>query len=368
MMKILHIITRIANGGSEQRLIDALRSVPAATTVVVSGDLTGIGRLDGLPNAPTVIHEPTLRREVHIPNDLKCFNQIRRIIRDEIPDIIHTHQAKAGLIGRLANLSFSIPLVHSYSMASHGPGYAVFQNLIFRSVEKRTAFAVDRYVTVGEDLRRRQISLGIRPDHIEVVRSAIQLSDHLARNSRLTAVDDPNACHILYVGSLDGRKGVLSLAPFACQVREELGRPVHLRIAGDGPLKGQLDRLASDVPDGVTMELLGYRTDIPELMGSADLAVLLSSAEGLPQFLVQAAASGLPFASYHVDGTTELLNMGATGVIAPIGDVSGLAAQVANLLSTETRLCADNIFTSWEQSTVLEQYRNIYISMFSESA
>jgi len=106
--------------------------------------------------------------------------------------------------------------------------------------------------------------------------------------------------------------------------------------------------------------LVGFVQDPMPLVAAADVVVLLSSAEGVPQVLVQAAAAGTPFVAYDVDGVRELLDLGADGVAVPVADIEGAATSTASILGREraTRVCAIDL-TSWSPATIGTEYRRV---------
>jgi glycosyltransferase involved in cell wall biosynthesis len=111
---------------------------------------------------------------------------------------------------------------------------------------------------------------------------------------------------------------------------------------------------------GLTWELLGFRSDVPELMAGSHVLVLPSSAEGLPQVLVQAAAVQLPFVSYAVDGVDELIGMGAAGRKVELGNPRAMGDAVAGIVAGGSRARTGVDFSSWDQAKVLWAYRQLY--------
>lgn len=122
--------------------------------------------------------------------------------------------------------------------------------------------------------------------------------------------------------------------------------------------------MADDRTPGVDLVLLGHVPDVARVMRAADALVLPSSAEGLPQVLVQAAMVGLPFAAYDVDGVRELLDLGAPGAAAPLGDRSRLVAALRGLLApAEVAGVAQApaaTWREWDPAEVAALYREHY--------
>ena len=150
--------------------------------------------------------------------------------------------------------------------------------------------------------------------------------------------------------------------------RAAAGRPTVLLVAGDGPLRTELGS-AGGGPGGPEVRLLGHVDDVADVMAVSDALVLPSSAEGLPQVLVQAAASNLPFACYDVDGAAELVGAGARGEIAPLGDVPALSSALGRLLDRAVARRGGGrrdgglprgFWDAWDPEVVAARYRVAY--------
>ena len=134
-----------------------------------------------------------------------------------------------------------------------------------------------------------------------------------------------------WVGRLDAVKDPLTAARAAIQLAEA-GLPFALLLAGDGPLEGELEQLASAAPAGA-VRVLGYRDDVRVLLAAADIFVLSSQREGLPFSLLEAMSMGLPSVISDVAGTVEA--MGDAGLAVPCSDVDALASALTDLVSDE---------------------------------
>jgi glycosyltransferase involved in cell wall biosynthesis len=368
-VRVLHLITRVSRGGSEQRLRDVLRSVPAEHHVVVGRD-SDPAQVDALRAHATISWNDDLVRAVR-PSDLRAGAGLVALLRRERVDVVHTHQAKGGLLGRVAARAARIPIVyHSASMASFGPGYGRWESRAFALAERATAPLVRRYFVVGTDLADRLAANGVARHRLTVVRSSLDLApfappssaERDAARERLGL--DRDRRWLCYVGSLEPRKGVLGLTALREQVARTAGHDVGLLVAGDGPLRQELARKGEGPGGPGPVRLLGHVPYVADVMRAADALVLPSSAEGVPQVVVQAAACGLPFAAYRVDGVGELLELGADGIAVELGDDRALAQAVARLLDRpggprHSGLTPD-AQAQWSADEVASQYRRAY--------
>lgn len=368
--QVIHIATRYLRGGSERRIGDIVRAFPEADHHLVVGADSDpeLARSQLAPATITIV--PQLVRDPSPVSDVAALRRLLALLRRSPPDLVVTHQSKAGVLGRLAARGAGCaPVLHSLSMSSFGPGYPRWQDALFRRIEARLQRSTAVYAVAGLDLAHRYAAIGVPADKLRVVRSGVRLPatriDGPARSAAREELRIPAERSVVaYVGSLDARKNVLALPAF---LRGLLTHPCAARpllvIAGDGPLR---DALAASLrEEGLEGDarLVGFLPDPAPLIAAADLTVLLSSAEGIAQVLVQAAAVGTPFIAYDVDGTRELIDAGADGAIAPLGDVDAAAAAAADLLASGTRGAGAIDLSSWRREAITAGYRRLLSSV-----
>ena len=368
--QVVHIATRYLRGGSERRIRDIVLSFPEADHHVILGPESDLdlARRHLRPRTLTIL--PALVREPDIVKDIIALGKLASLLRRSPFDLVVTHQSKAGVVGRMAaRVSGGTPVIHSLSMTSFGPGYPGWQDFAYRTLEARLARLTTTYAVAGRDLASRYRSIGVPPSKLNVVRSGVRLP------SITTVRDDSRGrlCEdlgipvdrplVLYLGSLEQRKNVLSLPPFLAQLLafESPDRP-FLVVAGEGPLSGELKCRLEAMGLSGDAALLGFVTEPGPLVVMANAIVLLSTAEGISQVLVQAAAAGTPFVAYAVDGTQELVDEGAVGAIVPLGDV-GAAARAAFDVIRGRRGSAPSIdLSGWDEAEIAAGYRRLFAS------
>lgn len=368
--QVLSVITRLGRGGSERRLYDVLAAVPADHTVVIGAD-SDPEVAAALAATCEVLRCDSLVREVSPADDARALAQLVRLLRSRRFDAVHTHQSKAGLLGRVAARLAGVGLVyHSSSMASFGPGYGRAESAAFAVAERVTAPLVTRFFVVGDDLAGRMRANGVRRDRIDVVRSSLELGPFAVRDAlpdggrgeaRRRLGLDPDVPVVVFVGSLDRRKNVLMLPDAVATATG--GGPATLLMAGAGPLADRMQQEADERTDAVDVRLLGHVGDVASVMRAADVLALPSSAEGLPQVLVQAARGGLPFVAFDVDGVAELLALGAIGRSVPLGDHDRFAAALRDELAAldrHGRGVDPVVWAQWEPAVVADHYRRSY--------
>ena len=346
--KVVHIVTRLDLGGAQQNTLYTVEHLDPRRFEAVL--VCGPGGILDKEAKALERRDPPVRvrfvddlvREINPLRDLAALFELVQLIGQEAPDAVHTHSSKAGILGRLAARLAGVPeVIHTF----HGFGFHARQRPAVRAltvaVERLAAGWTDRLVFVSNANMREAKELGLGdPAAYSLIRSGVNLGglpaavDRQAKRAELGArLHQP---FVVGVGNLKPQKNaedflrvaerVLARVPGAC-----------FAFVGDGPLRPRLE--ARIVARGLTgkVRLLGWRRDVPELLAAADLFLLTSLWEGLPRALVEAMKSGLPCACYAVDGVTDLLRDGETGVSAPAGDWEGLADAVAGLLSDEER-------------------------------
>lgn len=374
---MLSVITRLGVGGSDQRLHDVLGALDHVEHHIVVGADSSEDAVASLSAAHRVTTLDSLVRAVDPRRDLAATAHLTRLLRQGRYDAVMSHQSKAGLLARVAARAAGIPAVyHSCSMASFGPGYGRAQSLAFQVAERLTAPLVDRYFVVGQDLIDRMAGAGIDRAKMQLIRSSISTEPFLAARragapaARVALGLDPDATVLAFVGRLDERKGAPRLADLytaiVARLDPDLPPPVLL-VAGRGPCADELrDRARALGVDGA-IRLLGHTDRVPQVLAAADLVLLPSSAEGVPQVLVQAAVTGTPYASFDVDGARELLVMGAVGTVAPVGQDVVLAAHASALLGARTAApppWSAEVLAQWDPATVRDTYRTALSDAF----
>jgi glycosyltransferase involved in cell wall biosynthesis len=372
----LHVCTRYQRGGSERRLRDGIRALPELShEVVLGGDSDAdLARRETGADRVTVL--PTLVRPVAPAKDLAALLALCGMLRRRTYAAVISHQSKAGVLTRLAATAVGgPPAVHSLSMASFGPGYGRAESWVFARVERTLGRRTAAFCVVGADLAGRFAALGVPADRLHVVRSGVPLpTGLLPRTEARQAVDRrhgtvPGRRLICSVGSLEPRKNPLLLPPLLGALRDrQPADPPDLLVLGDGP---ERDRLTAALRTAGLAEhavLTGHLADpqhVHDAMRGADLVVLLSAAEGLPQVLVQAVAVGTPFVAFDVEGVRELLSLGARGTAVPPGDLDAVAAAAQRWLVSAAPGTREPVadLSSWSPDSITLAYRTVFGSL-----
>jgi glycosyltransferase involved in cell wall biosynthesis len=364
---ILHLITRFARGGSERRIDDIITALPEYHHLVVVGGDSDLAHATTMLPRAEVRQIRSLVRPIQPRQDAAAIRETVRLLRREQFVALYTHQSKAGVVGRIgARLAGVSPVIHSLSMASFGDGYPQWQTAAFRFAEQRLASVTASYVVVGSDLADRFWRAGIPREKLRVVRSGAPLPPTppsvVERDRWRRELGLPGGRPVIaYVGSLDRRKNVMHLPDVLAALPKP--RPV-LAIAGEGPLATELRHQFERRGLVDCVHMLGYVSPGFAVLGASDVAILPSSAEGLPQVLVQSSAVRTPWVSYEVDGARELIDMGAAGTVVAPGDIDGAAAAIALWIDRVRPNVALDL-SSWSSASIRQAHRRVFFDVLA---
>ena len=169
---------------------------------------------------------------------------------------------------------------------------------------------------------------------------------------------------IVCIGALEPRKNPLDLIPMLQRVHAAIP-DAFLAVAGDGPLADELRDAVRTAGLDSDVGVLGYVKPTEPLLWRADAVVLLSNAEGLPQVLIQAAAAGVPFVSYDVDGAREVKALGADGDVVALGQVFDAADALVRWLREPAGTRRVDLH-SWDRDVIYSSYRRVVDDVVSE--
>src|SRR3954471_6282510 len=354
--RVLRVITRLNVGGpSIQAMTLSDRLTPRGfETLLVHGQLdTGEGDMRYLlPPAVSARYLPSLRRPLAPAHDAIALAQLLDIMRDFRPQIVHTHMAKAGTVGRMAAAIYNrtagrsrrARVVHTYHGHVLDGYFSARKTRLFLAIERGLARATDRIIAISPTILRQLIDdqrIG-RADQYALVPLGFDLSAFAAiddgnRTGARAALNiDPSAHVVTTVGRLTAIKQQNLFLEVAARVSGKDPSAMFV-IAGDGDLRRTLEEQARSLGIDHRVRFLGWRRDLAAIYAASDLLLLTSRNEGTPVALIESLASGVPGVSTDVGGVRDVLTNESTGITAPDGDAAALAGGVLRLLADETR-------------------------------
>ncbi len=345
-IRIARVIARLNIGGPAQHTVlltaglDPTRFVTTLITGVVGraeGDFTEAARARGVN--PVVI--PELGRSIRPARDLAALVKLIRLFRRLRPDIVHTHTAKAGTLGRLAARIARVPAtVHTFHGHVLDGYFSPAVTRAFLGVERLLARLTDRLVTVSPRLRTELLAMGIgRPEQVEVIPLGLDLerfrrAGPVAPALRGSLGLEPGTFLLGIVGRLVPIKDHASLFQ-AVALLQPQDPPAHLAVIGDGEERLRLEAIASRLGLDRRIHFLGWRTDLETILQELDVVICASKNEGTPVALIEAMAAGVPVVSTDVGGVADLIAHGETGWLVRPGDPPSLAHAIRRLLGDQ---------------------------------
>jgi glycosyltransferase involved in cell wall biosynthesis len=288
-----------------------------------------------------VVRIDELGREISPLRDLRATFRLARLIRRERPQILHTHTAKAGTVGRVAALlagSRRPPIiVHTFHGHVLRGYFGPLRSWFFRILERRLAAGTTALIAVSPQVRDDLVSLGVAPrDRFVVVRLGIELDQRVASEqngraeSRRYLGIPADRFAVGWIGRMTGVKRTDDVLVAFKRLRDE-GVDAVLCMVGDGPDRVQLERRAHEL--GVIRDtlFLGYQEDVAPFYSAFDALVLPSSNEGTPVSAIEALAAGRPVVATRVGGVPDVVRDGEDGFLVETGDTVELAARLAQL-------------------------------------
>ena len=383
-MRVTHIITRLIVGGAQENTIATvlgLRRMSGVEVRLISGPTIGPeGSLE--PDAEKIpgllTHIPELVRPVHPWKDRLALRKLEEVLREQKPDIVHTHSGKAGILGRLAARRAGVPVViHTI----HGPSFGNFQNaaanFVFCAAEKYAARATTHFIVVADAMKAQYLAAGIgKPEQYTKIFSGFALAPFIAAKndpelrSRLgIAPEDLVVGKIARLFKLKGHDDLFTVAPEL--VRQN--RKIKFLLVGDGEWRARFEALAKSLGLEGHFIFAGLvpPAEVPRHVGVMDALVHLSLREGLPRALPQALAAGKPVVAYDCDGAGEVCLDEETGFLVKPGDLTGLKNRVLQLARDSAlraklgKSGADFVRENFAIETMVDSIYNLYLKLAS---
>jgi len=344
-MRIAHIITRMIVGGAQENTLfnclDLVRHYQDDVLLITGpalgpeGDLLSRGGADDLK----VAEIPSLRRAIHPLRDWAALAAIKKELRSFQPEVVHTHSAKGGFLGRMAAHSLKTPaILHTVHGAPFHPYQRYVARELFRRLERRAAKQCHALVSVADAMTDLMVTAGVAPrEKFTTVYSGMDVEPFLHADQtraemreRLGFSDEHVVVgKIARLFHLKGHEYVIEAARRVIAERPE----VHFLFIGDGVLRSDLESQIEQagLADHFHFTGLVSPVEIPPLVGAMDVLVHASLREGLARALPQALIAGKPAVSYDVDGAREVVITDQTGYLLPPKCIDPLADALIEL-------------------------------------
>ena len=365
-LKVIHLFVSLPVGGAEDLLASIMTGLDPArfqVTAVCIGAAGSVGdelRRQGFQVIALGLHLK------HTPW-WRIVGAVRQVLRQQSPDILHTHLYHPNFYGRLASLGLGLPVVASVHNAytrvklhrclwNHLLGY-VTQRLL---VSSRQVF---------QDVRRYD---RLPAEKILLLPYGIRLSEvacPLTKAEAKAALGLEGFC-VGTIGRLEEQKGhrhlVAAVPAIAAAIPD-----LKVLLVGDGRLRGDLEGQVQELGLQQVVHFLGTRRDLARLYRAMDVFVLPSLWEGLPLVLLKAMAAGLPVIATRVSGVEEVIRDGVNGRLVPPGQAEALAQAVLELAAQPSLLARwgqaarETVVQNYSLEAMLARLETLYMELAS---
>lgn len=334
---VAHIVTRCVAGAGGVAVRGATSLDPDQyASLLVTGTREGPLLDQARRHGIEVVVIPELVSPISPARDVVALRRLVRLLRARSVDVVHTHSAKAGALGRVAaRRSGARVVVHTL----HGLPFHEFQGRIphaaFVGIERGLGRLTDVHLAVGTGVAVEALRRGLaRPDRLYTIGPAVD-----PPTVALTPASRARARHLLGLGEDDlvvgtvGRLDPQKAPEVMLRALRSMRQPAVLVWAGDGELRETTRREVDRLGLADRVHLLGNRNDVPEILPAFDVFALSSRYEGLPCVIVEAQQCGIPVVATAVNAVPDVVVPGETGLLVPPEEPRLLAAALDHALT-----------------------------------
>jgi glycosyltransferase involved in cell wall biosynthesis len=326
-MRIAYVITRADSvGGATIHVLEMARwmlSQGHQTGVFAGGAGPVIERLAeaGVPCRSLRF----LQRAVHPVLDVRAWFELMEALREFQPDLVSTHTAKAGWIGRAACARLGLPAIYTPHGLPVGDRMTPRVAPFYRLAERLAAEWGHAIVCVCEAERRLALAHRIAPpERLHVIHNGVRDVPEALRAS--PAMSPPR---IVSVARFEPPKDQATLLNALARLGD---LDWELDLVGDGPTEAAHRALARRLGIAERVHFLGYQPDVAAILARAQIFALSSRSEAFPRSVLEAMRAGLPVVATDTGGVSEAVENGTTGALVPRGDAQSLSEALRRLI------------------------------------
>ncbi|MGI6550964.1 MAG: glycosyltransferase [Syntrophomonadales bacterium] len=330
-LKVLQVIGGGEIGGAERhlltlmRLMDRERFTPELLCLC-HGPFAGVCREEGITT-----HEIVMRHKL----DLATVAPIRRLIKEQGIDLVHTHGVRANLVARMAGRSENVPVVTTFHSVLQYDYSTSAEAAVARFLTRLTNNRTDRFIAISGAIKEDLVAMGVTPHRIKVIYNGLDVSlltpadspDNVRRNLGIS----PGQRVVAMVGRLHAVKGHIFLLKAAQQIVTQHHDVVFL-LVGEGPERRTIEKTIQELGLEDKVIMTGFYPNISDLYPIMDMLCLPSLMEGMGLVLLEAMYFGVPVVATQVGGIPEVIIDGESGLLVDPGNSRALAMAITWLL------------------------------------
>ncbi len=384
MTKILRVLNRFNLGGPTYNVAYLSRYLDDKyETILVGGEpekgeTDSLHILEDLGLKPIIL--PELKRNPNLIDDIKAYRALRKMIREHRPDIVHTHAAKAGALGRLAAIHEKVPvIVHTFHGHVFNGYFSPLITKVFIRIEKWLAKKSTAIVAISEEQKNdlTEIYKISDKEKVKIIQLGFDLQkfrenrEEKRKSTREKYKLDDATLAIAIVGRLAPIKNHEMFLKVLEKVQSETNKKIHAFIVGDGLEREKLKDLASKIPQSDDMKIFftSWIHDIATFNMGMDIMCLTSKNEGTPVSLIEAQACGLPIVSTNVGGVESVVKNNETGYLVGKNDVDQFVKKLLDFIENDEkrRKMSQNGWTfvkeKYDYKTLVNNMDNLYAEL-----
>ena len=374
-LKVVHIITMLELGGAQQNTLYTVSNLNR--TLFEPYLIAGPGGM--LDDEARDLKDVSVRfcgelsRPIRPIADYQAYGQLRQLIRDIGPQIVHTHSSKAGILGRLAASAEKVPvLIHTF----HGFGFHRYQNpgifKLFVSLEREASRRSNHLIFVSRENWKWAEELDlIQNSSVSLIRSGVDV-ERILQGRRSEAFREQlgitrKAPTIAMIACLKPQKDPLTFVEAADLASRKMHNAKFL-LVGDGEMADAVSRRVAKMRYAHNFVQAGWRREIPEILANIDLLVLPSLWEGLPRIIPEASIAGVPVIASNIDGNREIIYEGRNGALAEPQNAQDFADKIIRAFDEEWKVDPDlsrQIQHEYDIREMLRQQEALYAQLAS---
>ena len=358
MPKILRIINRLNLGGPTFNAAYLTKyQAPDFETLLLSGEKDASEAssefiVNDLGLSPHYIEG--MKREISFAQDRKAYQQIRKIIRSYRPDIVHTHAAKAGALGRLAAAHEKVPVIlHTFHGHVFHSYFHPAKTQAFLQIERYLAKKSTQIIAISR-LQKEELTQTFKicpPEKMKVVPLGFDLArfqEHIKEKRQGFRSEFGIQEHEVAIGIIGRLVPIKNHQLFLSGLKYALDRcrvPVKAFIVGDGELRSEIEEQARNLGIAFSIEsdkshphplvFTSWRRDIDTINAGLDIVALTSKNEGTPVSLIEAQAANKPIVSTRVGGIEDIVQENIGAFLSDSGDEEALGKNMLRLINDE---------------------------------
>lgn len=394
MPRVIRIINRLNLGGPTYNAAYLTRHLaPEFETLLVAGvhsegEESSEHIVKSIGVEPFIISE--MSRELSMMNDVASFRKIKKVIKDFKPDIVHTHAAKAGALGRIAAIQCKVPvLVHTYHGHYFHSYFHPVKTKVFLEIERWLARKTDAIVAISETQKHElgTVHKVCPPEKIHVIPLGFDLTRFTVNmdakrkqfREKYGVKNDETAIGI--IGRLVPVKNHSMFLKAIQKVFAVTKLPVKAFIIGDGEDRKKIELEASSLAlaystpekknESAQLIFTSWIKDIDVAVAGLDIIALTSFNEGTPVSLIEAQAAGKPVVSTKVGGVEEVIIENETGLLCKSDDAETFASQLLKLTDdSEMRMrfslnAGKHVMQRYHVNRLVDDMRQLYRKLLS---